>query len=104
MPATLLLLHPLPTWGRSRLPQDLSHAEQHSLLHRDPGIWAGVGHQAGLPEAECWAQDAGQCLAQVPVGVHQASVLRSQRVGGSRAPSCLGCVFRAESEECGMTP
>lgn len=43
VPATLLLLHPLPTWGHSRLTQDLSHAEQHPLLHGDAGIWAGRG-------------------------------------------------------------
>ena len=37
MPAALLLLHPLPTRGCARLTQDLSHAEQRPLLHRDPG-------------------------------------------------------------------
>lgn len=42
MPASLLLLHPFPPRGRSRLTEDLSHAEQHPLLHRDPGIWAGA--------------------------------------------------------------
>ena len=41
MPASLLLLHPLPARGHARLTQDLSDAEQHPLLHRDPGTQAG---------------------------------------------------------------
>lgn len=49
MPAPLLLLHPLPTRGRSRLTQDLSHAEQHPLLHGDPGIRAGAGAPGRAP-------------------------------------------------------
>lgn len=37
VPATLLLLHPLPARGGTWLAEDLSYAEQHPLLHRDPG-------------------------------------------------------------------
>lgn len=70
MPATLLLLHPLPTWGHSRLTQDLSHAEQHPLLHGHPGIWTGAGPQAG------------QHSAQAPGGAHHASGLRKILEGG----------------------
>lgn len=82
MPATLLLLHPLPARGRSRLTQDLSHAEQHPLLHRDPGILAGAGHQAGLPGTEYQTQEP-------------------QRLGSARPRSLVVVIRQVVSERSG---
>lgn len=104
MPATLLLLHPLPAWGYSRLTQDLSHAEQHPLLHGHPGIWTGAGPQQGSLGLSFGPQRRDNTQPRSLVVLIMLVVSeRSWRVGSSRSPSCLGCVPRAESGGCGTT-
>lgn len=50
VPAALLLLRPLAARGRARLTQDLGHAEQRPLLHRDPGTGRALPRAEGRTE------------------------------------------------------